>query len=70
VGPTSGLDAVANTKSTCPSWESNLDRPARSLVTIWTANLNLNFSSFTFDEMCQNVGRSQKEKSEGWRRQK
>jgi hypothetical protein len=34
VGPRAGLDAVANIKYSCHSWESISGRPDRSLVTI------------------------------------
>jgi len=35
VGPRTGLNAVAKRKYSCPCWESNPGRPARSLVTIF-----------------------------------
>jgi hypothetical protein len=36
VGPIIGLDAVAKREIPSPRWESNPDRPARSLVAIPT----------------------------------
>jgi hypothetical protein len=46
VGPTAGVDMVAQRKNPCPCRESNLGRPTRNLVTI-LSQLSRLFSSVT-----------------------